>query len=206
MRVLTAAEMKQAEEAAVLAGASFEQLMETAGAKSAAEMLRLADENELAHTALLLCGKGNNAGDAFVAARHLAKVGWQVQVLPLLGEEKMSILAKHNLLALPDEVQKVTPETADYTAAFIVDGVFGTGFAGKQLPPQVAEAFRTANAAAATRVALDIPSGLVCDTGAVAPGTFHAHYTLTFGAYKPGLLVSGNQSYTGQVILVDIGL
>lgn len=206
MRVLTAAEMKKTEEAAVLAGTTFEELMETAGAKSAAEMMRLADENGLAHTALMLCGKGNNAGDAFVAARHLAGVGWQVQVLPLLGEDGYSLLARRNLLRLPPQVQQVRQDAADYTAAFIVDGVFGTGFSGGSLPPAVEDAFRKANAAQGVRIALDIPSGLACDSGTVAKGTFHAAYTLTFGAYKPGLVVYGNKGYTGDVILLDIGL
>ena len=133
MRILTAAEIKQAEENAVLAGTTYQELMERAGAQSAAEIVKLAELQNLQHTAILLCGKGNNAGDAFVVARHLAAANWQVQVVMLLGEEKLSTLARHNWLRLPPEVKQVAEEQADYTAAFSVDGVFGTGFSGKKL-------------------------------------------------------------------------
>ncbi len=205
MRILSAAGMKEAEQAAVLAGASFESLMETAGAKSAAEIQRLAGEQNLPHSVLMLCGKGNNAGDAFVAARHLAQAGWRVQIVLLLGQERLSNLARHNQLRLPATVQTLPKEQADYDAAFLVDGVFGTGFSGT-LPTAVQSAFQKANAAHGVRVALDVPSGLDCDTGDASEGSFHARYTLTFGAYKPGLLVYGNKGRTGDVLLLDIGV
>ncbi|MGD9559193.1 MAG: NAD(P)H-hydrate epimerase [Oscillospiraceae bacterium] len=204
MRILTAAEMRAAEEAAVAAGTSFETLMENAGRAAAEEIARLAAARGLEKSMLLLCGKGNNAGDAFVVARLLAARGWRAQVLLLCGE-KMSALARLNWQRLPPSVEKAMPCTANFGVGVLVDGVFGTGFSGR-LPPGVQRVFTQANAADAARVALDLPSGLDCDSGAVAPDTFCAALTVTFGAYKPGLVLPQNAPVVGEVKCVDIGL
>ena len=103
MRILTAAQMKAAEDAAVAGGSSYAALMENAGRAATETLQTLADERGLPHSALLLCGKGNNAGDAFVMARRLARAGWQVQLVRLL-DGKLSPLA-------------VTPAAADGTRA-----------------------------------------------------------------------------------------
>ena len=205
MRLLDAVGMRAAEEAAVLAGTSYEQLMENAGQATARQLAALmAAENREANC-LFVCGRGNNAGDAFVAARLLSELGWRCAVLPLCGDD-YSTLAKRNLLRLPKAVAQLTALPAELPArGFVVDGVFGIGFHG-QLAPAVQTVFREVNSTDTLRVALDIPSGMDCDTGDVSPGTFHAHHTFTFGAYKPGLLVMGNSAYTGEVTLLDIGL
>lgn len=202
--VLTASEMKMAEAKAVEGGTSYEQLMENAGTAAARSILGLAEENGWKHSALLLCGKGNNGGDAFVVARLLAKNGWQVQCLPLCGSE-YSELAALNLQRLPKEARMVSARAADFGAAVLVDGIFGTGFRGG-LPPAVATVLQKANEAKGARVALDVPSGLNCDTGDADEDTFRAEYTLTFGAYKPALRMPGAAQYYGQVECLDIGL
>lgn len=205
MRILNAAGMRAAEEAAVLAGTSYEQLMENAGTATAHQLGALMADEDRQAACLFLCGRGNNAGDAFVAARLLGQKGWQCAVLPLCGDE-YSTLAKRNLLRLPGEVQQLDALPAQLPArGFVVDGVFGIGFHG-QLPSLVQTAFRAVNAADVLRIALDIPSGMDCDTGAVTPGTFHARHTFTFGAYKPGLLVLDSDAYTGEIHRLDIGL
>lgn len=204
MRVLTRAEMRAAEEAAVAAGASFEQLMESAGQGAAREMQAEMEGWPGPKTVLLLCGKGNNAGDAFVAGRLLSEAGWQVAWLPLCGEE-FSPLAKLNLDRLPPGVQRVEADTSDFGAALLVDAVFGIGFRG-DLPGNVGAAFRRANAAKGRRVALDLPSGLDCDTGVAAPDSFKADLTLAFGAAKPGMLTAGGRTLCGELRVVEIGL
>lgn len=203
MRVLTAAQMKAAEAAAVEKGTSYRQLMENAGTRAAEAIEQLAGAGGLEHRLLLLCGKGNNAGDAFVVARLLAQKGWRAQLL-LLYDEGFSQLARLNLDGLPEGAERLARAgDAGWDAPIIVDGVFGTGFHG-QLPDFVAEAFK--RAAAGLRVALDVPSGLDCDTGAAAPHTFAAAHTLTFGAYKPALVGNAAARLAGQVHLLDIGL
>lgn len=209
MRTLTRAEMRAAEEAAVAGGTSYEQLMENAGRAAAAEMMARMENQSGPRTALLLCGKGNNAGDAFVAGRLLAENGWQVAWLPLCGED-FSPLAAKNLARLPATVRRVSEDGADFAAAdfgasLLVDAVFGIGFRG-DLPANVREAFRRANAAPGCRVALDLPSGLDCDSGEAAPDSFKAHVTLTFGAAKPGMLAPGGRALCGEMRVQDIGL
>lgn len=205
MRILTAAQMKAAEDAAVAAGSSYEALMENAGAASAQEIEALAAQKKLPRRLMLLCGKGNNAGDAFVVARLLAQKSWQVQVVLLFGQARLSPLAALNFGRLPASVSSCGIAEADFTAPIVVDGVFGTGFSGA-LPEGVRSAFTQANRTKALRVALDLPSGLSCDSGAVAKGCFQAAYTLTFGACKPGLLAEKNKPYVGEMRCLDIGL
>ncbi len=202
MRVLTSSAMKAAEAAAVAAGGSYEALMESAGRESALAIEALAAEGGLAHSALMLCGKGNNAGDAFVAARLLLEKGWRVRLVCLMGEA-FSPLAALNRARLPAGLAAAPQDIEE--AAVLVDGVFGTGFHGA-LPEAARLAFARANAALGLRVALDVPSGLDCDSGGVSPGAFRARHTLTFGAYKPGLLMAQARPYVGELRCLDIGL
>lgn len=204
LRVLTALEMHEAEDAAAQAGHSYEALMENAGKAAAQEIVALPGLPKLGRSALLLCGHGNNAGDAFVVGRLLAAKGWAVEYLLLAGEA-FSPLAELNLARMPAKIKRVLPETANFSATVLVDGVFGTGFHG-ELPQNIAAVFDKANTAAGIRVALDVPSGLNCDTGEAAKNTFRAALTLTFGAYKPGLLASDASPYYGEVRCLDIGL
>lgn len=201
MRVLTRAQMRAAEDAAVQAGTSYEQLMENAGMAAARE---IAERMPTPAGALLLCGRGNNAGDAFVLGRLLAAQGWQVEWLPLCGED-FSPLAAKNLARLPGGARRVDEAEADYGAALVVDAVFGIGFRG-ELPGNVRAVFTKANAAPGLRVALDLPSGLDCDTGEASPDSFRAGLTLTFGAAKPGMLTAGGRALCGETLILDIGL
>ncbi len=203
MRILSVDSMRAAEKKAVIDGTSYEQLMETAGTLAAEAIIKHTKKQSDPPTVLFLCGKGNNAGDAFVAARVMEKAGWQCYILPLCGEE-YTPLAKRNLLRLPKNV--VQADTyPDKEFDVIVDAVFGIGFKGN-LPDVVKDAFRTARNQDAFSVAFDLPSGLLADTGDVSRGCFCADLTLTFGAHKPALLVFGAKSYVGKVQLIDIGI
>lgn len=202
LRILSCAQMKAAEAAAVQAGTSYEQLMENAGRGATDVLLNAA--GTAPSSVLLLCGRGNNAGDAFVVARLLAAQNWQVEVLPLCGEA-FSPLAQLNFQRLPQTVRHVTPLTANYDVRWLVDGVFGTGFSGR-LPQAVRTAFGRANCAAGTRVALDLPSGLNGDTGEADQDTFRAALTFTFGALKPALALASSLPFAGETQVLDIGL
>ncbi len=202
--VFTRAEMKEAERRANAKGTSYEKLMENAGCATAKAL------EGLGHpigSVLLLCGSGNNAGDAFVLARKLAPKGINISFLPLgeILEKRYSPLAALNLSRMPENVQRVCMETAPWHADVLVDAVYGTGFHG-ELPAPVCSAFRKANRSNTLRISLDIPSGLDCDTGAYAEDCFCALHTFCFGAYKPALLKQSCTSVMGQVHLLDIGL
>jgi NAD(P)H-hydrate epimerase len=90
-------------------------------------------------------------------------------------------------------------------AAWIVDALLGTGAVGDPQPP-FDVAIEQMNAAAAKKLAVDVPSGLDCDTGAPSRHTVIAHHTCTFVALKEGFLARGAAKYTGQVHICDIGV
>ncbi|PWL73005.1 MAG: NAD(P)H-hydrate epimerase [Clostridiales bacterium] len=205
MRILTAAEMRQAEARAVQNGTSYEQLMENAGVQAAQQLTRT---HAGAPRILFLCGKGNNGGDALVMARLLTLKGWAVSVSLLCGEQ-LSELAVLNRSRLPEQVRILPPDDSLYgeitRADLLVDAVFGIGFHG-ELPEPVRIVFREANASNAERIALDLPSGINSDTGEQSTDSFRADQTFTFGAYKPALLLDSCQPFCGEIICLDIGL
>lgn len=203
MRVCTAAQMRELEACANENGTTYETLMENAGEKAAEELCALFQDKPA--SILLLCGKGNNGGDALVIARRLAEKGWKVALSFLCGNE-LSPLAALNRSRLPEQVATLAEHDVGYnTYDCIVDGVFGIGFRG-ELPKTVQQAFLKANEAPGTRVALDLPSGMNCDTGELSKNTFCAHHTYTFGAYKPALLMEECKDFCGAITCLDIGL
>lgn len=168
---------------------------------------------------VIACGKGNNAGDGFVIARHLRIRGYDARTLlwsdpaELSGDARANfeILQKSGapirVFAQTGDADRVETElTAELAGAdWIVDALLGTGARGEPRPP-FDTVIRTLNAATARRLAVDLPSGLDCDTGEAAVSTFRADHTCTFVALKPGFQVAGARDYTGQVHVVDIGV
>lgn len=205
MKVYTAAEMRRYEQAAVDAGTSFEQLMENAGQRAAADLLRRLPQ---AGRALVVCGKGNNGGDGLVVARVLQQHGWQVDVAFALGRN-LSPLAELNLnrLAGLNGIGFVDAEISAgrLKAAYdvVIEGIFGTGFTGT-LPDSVAAVCRLLNLSDGLKVALDIPTGLNGDTGEADGSAFRADITYTFAAFKPAHISETGKALCGEIVCVDI--
>ena len=208
MSEVTAAEMKRLEQQADAAGLSYRQMMENAGAAAAALALRAWPA---AKSAAVFCGKGNNGGDGFVAARHLANAGLAV-CLYLVEGEPVTTDAIYNCglareMGLPvlaaDALDE--PEQADFlqNADIILDGVYGTGFHGTLRPEGLAAA-RWMNEAPGRVLALDLPSGLEADSGTAAEGAVQADLTVTFHAAKPCHRLAAAQC--GRVEVADIGI
>ena len=207
LKIYTAAQMREREQAAVDAGTSFLQLMENAGQAAAADLLR---RFPIPGRALLVCGKGNNGGDALVIARVLQQHGWQANIVLLLGTV-LSDLAETNrqrlqglegIRFLPAEA---LPAALEQGYGLIIDGIFGTGFSGS-LPPEAAECCRLLNRAAGCKVALDIPTGLNGDTGEAAADTFRANLTYAFAALKPAHAGPAARQWCGEIVCLDIGI
>ena len=185
-------------------------LMENAGRGVADTLCRFGIDGPV----VICCGKGNNAGDGFVIARHLDLRGHDVQVLLWATPEELTgdaaanfkILQKTDvpieLFAAGDESARLERNLAG--AAWIVDGLLGTGAKGEPRPPLDAVIDRL-NASTASRLAIDVPSGLDCDTGQPAQHTFKAMETCTFVAAKPGFFARGADRYTGRLHVLDIG-
>jgi hydroxyethylthiazole kinase-like uncharacterized protein yjeF len=147
----------------------------------------------------VLCGPGNNGGDGYVAARHLAARGAQVRVLALADPRSHG--AKWAAATAVDAGVPIGPFQPPSEADLVVDAVFGAGFRGP-LPDEV-----KAWVAARPRVlAVDLPSGLAGGTGEPLPVAFDAEATVTFQAAKRGHLVGSGPDLVGRLVVADIGL
>ncbi len=164
---------------------------------------------------LICCGKGNNAGDGFVMARHLDLRGYDVRALAWAGPDELrgDAAVNFNILQKTDVPITVCGDDFDRgrldeelaRAAWVVDALLGTGARGEPRAPFDAVIERI-NASAAAVLAVDLPSGLDCDTGRPASQTVRAKVTCTFAAAKPGLIMAEAEPYVGQVHVVDIGV
>lgn len=205
MKILSAQQMRDLETQAYREGASEETFMEQAGAGIARVVEDYLQKNHLQKKVLLLCAKGNNSGDAYVAGRYLIEAGCSVQALQSVPIETCSPLCIKNqqrfLQAGGSTVQKFPfPEQG-----IILDGLFGTGFRGILQEP-FASLVRTANASQMPILAIDIPSGLNGDTGEAQGDVIHAQETIFLGAPKRGFFMKDGWNYVGKLRYVDFGL
>ena len=210
MKILTAEKMRQLEEAAVAGGLDYRRLMENAGS-AAARVIRSRYEVQ-GKSVTVLCGSGNNGGDGFVIARKLTEEGAQVTAV-LTGEPPRTPQAREMLSRIsPSVLDPVSlasdpfdANSAARQADLIVDAVYGIGFHGR-LPDAVRALFRVLNTLPVPKVAVDVPSGLNCDTGEADEDTLSADITVTFSALKPGLFSGAQTALCGQVEVVSIGI
>ncbi|GAB4422451.1 MAG: NAD(P)H-hydrate dehydratase [Turneriella sp.] len=192
-------------------------LMENAGRGAFDYLQRLLASRAVPNPHIVIvCGPGNNGGDGYVVARHLlAQPGLGAGVQVLVLAERIQIVgdAKINLeilLALaPQIVTFCTPTAAELSTAlahadFVVDALFGTGLS-RPLTGGMLHAIHHINESAAVRVALDIPSGLNCDTGETLGDCVLADHTVTFAYPKPGLLTPSGKDKSGELHTVSLG-
>lgn len=185
-------------------------LMENAGRGVADFLCRLGTSGPV----VVCCGKGNNGGDGFVVARHLDLCGVAVRVLLWAKPRELSGDAAVNLGILqksgvPIEIfgkqhDRERLQRLLDGAAWVVDALLGTGATGSPRPP-IDAVIEQLNGSGLPIVAIDVPSGLDCDTGDAAAATISARHTCTFVAQKPGFLTPGADRYTGEVHVLDIG-
>lgn len=206
MRVLTAAEIRGLESCAVESGVSMETLMENAGAEVAAAVTEKMDVT--GKKTVILCGKGNNGGDGFVAARLLAAERAKVTVVLMQGAPA-SDLAKQAYDKMGRGIEIIMYRTAGGAvdaADVIIDAVFGFSFHGR-LPSVMEPLFaRAAENKKAFHISVDIPSGAVCDTGAVEGACFKADLTVTFTAMKPAGVVYPAAGFGGMTVVRQVGI
>ena len=159
--LLTPAEMARADRAAIAAGVAGVTLMESAGRAVAETVMARWSPCRV----VVLCGPGNNGGDGFVAARHLAAAGWPVRIGLLGARDKLAGDAAHHAASWREEVAPLDASLLDH-ADLVIDAVFGAG-----LSRAVEGEARVAIDAMATRrlpiIAVDVPSGVDGGTGEV---------------------------------------
>jgi hydroxyethylthiazole kinase-like uncharacterized protein yjeF len=179
-------------------------LMQRAAAGLAAECVRILRRGVYGTRVAILVGAGDNGGDALYAGARLAGRGGAVTAVLLAPDRAhrggLAALRSAGGRAVPAGSPDATGAVSD--AVLVIDGIVGIGGAGG-LRPAAAELVRSVSG---TVVAVDLPSGVDADTGAVDGEAVRADVTVTFGALKPGLLVGAGAEHAGDVRLVEIGL
>lgn len=206
VRITTAAQAAEADQATIVAGVPSRALMQRAGAAAAGEIVRryasVLDAGVAVHA-----GPGNNGGDAWVVARALRRDGIVVRLTQWGGDTPATVDARFEYDRARAEAEWPAPTGGERV---IVDGVLGTGArvparAFVQTYVRQLEAQRSAGGdSAPTIVALDVPTGLDATTGDPIGSVLRADLTLAFGTIKRGLLV--NRDAAGEIALLDIGL
>lgn len=164
---------------------------------------------------VICCGKGNNAGDGFVVARYLNNWNIPAHILlfshpeELKGDAKISYkIAVKIALPITQVTEKnfnaiVTDQLSH--ADWIVDAMIGTGLRD-HIHSFYQQVIRAINKSSAKIVAVDIPSGLDCDTGQPLGIAIEADYTLTIACYKKGFSQPEAKKFLGEIQVIDIGL
>jgi ADP-dependent NAD(P)H-hydrate dehydratase / NAD(P)H-hydrate epimerase len=238
-RVVTAEEMIAIDRAAIARGVPSLTLMERAGKDAARRIVawwrsadggrgrtsapagRARDARSAARTdgaVLVLCGRGNNGGDGFVAARHMKAAGIPVRALVASDEDSLSADARAQyescsrgripVTFLPDpRAWGPGSEAADAAsqAAFLVDALLGTGSKGAPRGA-IAAAIELAVASGKPIASIDIPSGVDATTGHVEIPAIRADFTVTLALPKVGLRVEPGREHAGLVEIADIGI
>ena len=208
MKIYTSAQMKQIEEIANEKGYAYIDMMYSAGVACAnlTEKAYLTMNEKVA----VICGKGKNGGDGFVAAEYLRSKGYNVSVILACGkpvaDDAVTMYRRMNGISVTDWLtEKEKAARIIEKADVIIDSVFGFGFKGKA-DDSTAEIFAAVNSSKAKVVAIDLPSGAECDTGAVNGECIKADLTLAISCRKPVHVLKPACSFCGKVKTVDIGL
>lgn len=219
---MTAEQMRGADVRAQRLGVSSLALMEQAGAAvaAAARALMVTTERPAGSLVLILAGPGNNGGDAFVAARHLAGFGIRSAVVlvahqaepgtpdaagnwsrldGISGVERMHVASGRDMSVLANGLER---------AALVIDGLLGTGIRGTLRSPisEAVELCQRARGLAVPVLAIDTPTAVDLTSGAASDPVVRADVTVTFHRPKQGLLARPGRQLAGHVLVAPIGI
>ncbi len=183
-------------------------LMENASLGLAEEALdMLADQVCDQPHVLIICGGGNNGGDGWALARHLHNAGVTPIIVPLSEPKPEGDAGINCAISRKMKLQEISAD--QYTTCtdvhLIVDAIFGTGL-DRPITGPAADAINWINETECPVLAVDIPSGLDCDTGKPLGIAVQADRTVTFVGLKPGFLELDAQPYVGDIVVADIGV
>lgn len=199
--ILTVAEMYRADALAIAAGVSGPELMENAGAGIAAAIAQRWTPRPL----LVLCGPGNNGGDGFVAARRLAAAGWPVRLALAGARARLQGDAAGAAARWTGAIGSLDDPALLEGEPLVVDALFGAGLS-RPLEGLCAAVMTAVVARRLPVVAVDVPSGVQGDSGAVLGVAPQADLTVTFFRCKPGHWLYPGRALCGTVQVVDIGI
>lgn len=185
-------------------------LMENAGRSVAEHALRLLNGNK---SVCIVCGSGNNAGDGFVAARHLINRGCRVSIVLIGKADSLKHDAAVNFAALKKLKFNIIQVGARHAAPVryikkadvVVDAIFGVGL-NRAIAGPANSLIQAINAYAKKVLAVDVPSGLDATHGKIYGVCVKAHTTLTFTFVKTGFKKGAGPKHTGKIIVADIGI
>ena len=196
--LLTVSQMGEADRLTEATGIPSNVMMDKAGSAVATEISR----RWTCRPITVLCGPGNNGGDGFVCAKRLAEIGWPVRLALLGSLEQLSGAALHHAQLWTEAIEPLTPKVLE-GAQLVVDALFGAGLS-RPLAGQAAETLAATAEKSLPVVAIDVPSGMMGDTGEVF-GAIGACLTVTFFRKKPGHLLLPGRLLCGEVVVTDIG-
>lgn len=207
-QLLTSAQMRAADEATIRSGIPSRELME----RAARAALSVLEENFDTELVLFLCGGGNNGGDGLAMARFFVEKGGKARVIylgklteaGLPDKDSMSEECARQFSLLPASVEICTDLQTDRATA-AVDAIFGIGLT-RPIEGRAAEAINTLRSTAIPVLALDIPSGIHADTGAILGTALPARQTVAIAAKKWGHLLYPGASFCGEITVADIGI
>jgi hydroxyethylthiazole kinase-like uncharacterized protein yjeF len=200
MEVLTTAEMERADRLTIAAGTPGFALMLSAGQAVAETAMDLVGEGPI----LVVAGRGNNGGDGFVAAAELAARGREVSVIVLCERDSLQGDAALAARGWKYPVLPFNPQAIG-KPALIIDALFGAGL-NRPVKGEPYDMIEAVNANGAPVLAVDLPSGINGDTGAVMGIAVRAIETVTFFRRKPAHLLLPGRMYCGRVRVADIGI
>ncbi len=213
MRLLNAEEMKQVEQHASKFGLSYQRMMENAGAASARNIRSVLEKGQSGRrNVCVVCGKGNNGGDGFVIARKLNENGYSVTLILANGypqsAESVYMYKTALEMSIPTvwyDADKIKSIQTVRNSDVIIDCVFGFGFYGT-VSDELAMLFNEINHSEATKFAIDVPSGVYCDSGLRAENAIKADYTIAISSLKPAHVMYPAAENCGNIIVVNIGI
>ncbi|MEE4410588.1 MULTISPECIES: bifunctional ADP-dependent NAD(P)H-hydrate dehydratase/NAD(P)H-hydrate epimerase [unclassified Serratia (in: enterobacteria)] len=197
--------IRQAEPAAAASlGISLYDLMQRAG-EAAYALAR--DQYPAGSHWLVLCGHGNNGGDGYVVAKLAAAAGVKITLIACEGSRPLPVEAAAARQAWLNAGGEIHPADSRWPESIdlIIDGLLGTGLNTAPRSPYNT-LIEAANRSSAPVIALDIPSGLLAESGAAPGAVIRATHTLTFIALKPGLLTGQARDWVGQLHQSRLGL
>jgi ADP-dependent NAD(P)H-hydrate dehydratase / NAD(P)H-hydrate epimerase len=200
LEVLSVAESRAADQAAIAAGETGQGLMRRAGAAAAAAIQARWNVRPVT----VLCGAGANGGDGYVIAEALKQAGWPTRVAALVPPAELTGDAAAVAQEWTGETLPLAPAVFSKDG-LVVDALFGTGLA-RPLEAGLQSVLRAAERAGAPIVAVDLPSGLDGDTGRPMGHAPACALTVTFHRQKPAHLLQPGRALCGEVVVCDIGV
>lgn len=201
-RILTAAQMSAADQAAISMGLPSLVLMERAALSVTEEILSGAYDTS---RILVLCGPGNNGGDGAAVARLLAERGIKAEVLMFGNPQKRSEQLKIQLQVCGHYGVPYVQQYVSRRYTLIVDAIFGIGLK-REIAGEMADTIEKINTECVPVIAVDISSGIDSDTGHILGCALKAKTTVTFAAGKPGHFLYPGKEYTGDLKICEIGI